>query len=74
VVDTVTMQVRGMSCAGCEQRIDKVLGRVDGVREVTADHRTGGVRVRVGAELADATVLVAKIEAAGYEVLGGPTR
>ncbi len=73
-MDTVTLQVQGMSCAGCEQRIGKVLGRVEGVREVSADHTTGGVQVRVGSELADPRVLVEKIDAAGYDVVEGPTR
>ena len=73
MLETVTLQVQGMSCVGCEERIGKVLRRVQGVREVAADHRTGGVQVRVGAELADPRVLVEKIDAAGYEVLEGPT-
>ncbi|MQA15080.1 MAG: copper chaperone, partial [Pseudonocardiaceae bacterium] len=32
-MDTLNLQVEGMSCGGCEQRIGTVLGRVEGVRE-----------------------------------------
>ena len=46
MMENMTMQVEGMTCSGCEQRVGKVLRRLDGVREATADHRTGQVRVR----------------------------
>lgn len=68
-MDTVLLQVSGMSCTGCEQRIGAVLRRVDGVREVTADHASGRVRVRVGPELEDRAVLAERLDAAGFEVL-----
>lgn len=72
-METLELQVKGMTCAGCEQRVGTVLRRVEGVREVTADHATGRVRVRIGPELADRDVLGKRIENAGYEVLGeGP--
>jgi copper chaperone CopZ len=70
-VDTVVLRVSGMACSGCEQRINTVLRRVEGVREVTADHSTGVVRVRVGPELADRAVLAERLAAAGYPVING---
>ncbi|WP_338596785.1 heavy metal-associated domain-containing protein [Saccharopolyspora sp. SCSIO 74807] len=73
-MDTLELQVQGMSCAGCEQRIATVLGRVEGVRDVSADHSTGHVRVRVGPALADRAVLAERIEAAGFEVVEGASR
>ncbi|WP_406689392.1 heavy-metal-associated domain-containing protein [Saccharopolyspora sp. ID03-671] len=73
-MDTLVLRVVGMSCAGCEQRIDAVLRRVEGVREVIADHTTGAVRVRVGSELADRGVLAERLDAAGYEVIEGVGR
>ncbi|WP_307870545.1 heavy-metal-associated domain-containing protein [Saccharopolyspora endophytica] len=68
------LQVLGMSCGGCEQRIDAVLRRVEGVRDVTADHTTGAVRVRIGPELSDRGVLVERLETAGYEVVEGASQ
>jgi copper chaperone len=65
---TFVLQVEGMSCTGCEQRIGTVLHRVEGVREVAADHLTGRVEVRVGPELTDTGELIERIEAAGYRV------
>lgn len=68
-METITFEVRGMSCGGCEERIAAVLRRVEGVREVTADHATGQVQVRAGAELSDRQVLVERIDAAGFAVV-----
>ena len=65
------VRVSGMACRGCEQRISSVLRRVEGVREVSADHRTGVVRVRVGPELVDRAVLAPRLGAAGYPVIDG---
>lgn len=68
-MDTLVLQVAGMSCAGCAQRIGTVLRRVDGVREVSADHSTGRVQVRVGPEIDDRAVLAERINTAGFQVL-----
>ena len=68
-MNMITLRVRGMSCVGCEQRIGTVLRRVEGVREVTADHTTGRVQIRVGPELPGRQVLVERITGAGYEVV-----
>lgn len=66
---TLVLQVDGMTCTGCEQRIGTVLRRVEGVREVAADHTTGQVEVRGGSELTDPSVLAERITAAGYAVV-----
>jgi copper chaperone CopZ len=73
-MDTLLLQVAGMSCTGCEQRIDALLRRVEGVREVSADHTTGAVRIRVGPELADRGVLAQRLATAGFEVVDGAGR
>lgn len=73
-MDELVLQVDGMTCTGCEQRIGTVLRRVEGVREVRADHTTGRVQVRVGPELSDPDVLADRVAAAGFEVVGGSRR
>jgi copper chaperone CopZ len=37
-----------MTCGGCEASIVKVLGALDGVAKVTADHGTGQVVLEFG--------------------------
>ncbi len=70
MAESVTLQVEGMTCTGCEQRLGKALRRVDGVREATADHRTGEVRVRFDPDVTDRAALAAQVHTAGYEVTG----
>ncbi|WP_426998588.1 heavy-metal-associated domain-containing protein [Pseudarthrobacter sp. N5] len=68
-MDTLVLRVNGMSCTGCEHRIGTALRRVDGVRDVSANHTTGRVEVRIGPELADRGVITQWITAAGYVVV-----
>lgn len=43
---------------------------MDGVREATADHRSGQVRVRFDPAVANRAALAAQIDTAGYSVTG----
>ena len=61
------MAVSGMSCTGCEQRVENALRALDGVTRVEADHEGGSVEVVV----ADGTTddeLASTIRDAGYDV------
>jgi copper chaperone CopZ len=60
-----TLIVKGMTCGGCEKAISSALRKVEGVREVEADHSGGRVVVRgEGMEL---DALRAAVEDAGYD-------
>lgn len=65
----VTFQVKGMSCSGCEQRIQKVLARIEGVVRSAADHQAEEVRVLFDQNRVAEETLRFSIEQAGYEVL-----
>lgn len=66
--EQLVLQVRGMTCTGCEGRIQKVLGRLDGIRSTTADHRSGEVRVLFDSEQTSAQDIGASITNAGYQI------
>lgn len=66
--EQLVLQVRGMTCTGCESRIQKVLGRLDGIADTTADHRSGEVRVLLDLEQSSAQDIAASITNAGYEI------
>lgn len=68
--EQVDMQVSGMSCSGCERRIDNALARLDGVRQSGADHRTGRVRVAFDPAEVSVAAVRARIEQLGYAVVG----
>ena len=59
-----------MSCSGCEQRIDAVLGRLDGVGRVAADHRNGTVSVEHDPAVVAVDVIERRLTDAGYEPAG----
>ncbi len=66
---TLRLQVQGMSCSGCEQRIGTALRRLDGVVEATADHGSGEVRLRFDPASTDRGAVVERIVLAGYTVV-----
>ena len=41
----IILNVEGMSCEGCENRIKNALGNIEGVKDVKADFKTGIVKV-----------------------------
>ena len=63
-----TIRVRQIHCTGCERRIEQAVSRLDGVRQVKADHRNGEVRVVLDdTRTSDATIRTS-ITRAGFEV------
>lgn len=68
MVQEQTIAVEGMTCAGCEEAIQRALGRLDGVLRSSADHQAGQVEVRFDPERVSDDELAERIRAAGYEV------
>jgi copper chaperone len=68
MTEQILLQVGGMTCTGCEVRLQKVLGRLDGVRGATADHRAGDVQVLFDREQTSPQAIYAAITEAGYEI------
>lgn len=62
----VSLNVTGMSCTGCEQRIGVVLKRLDGVGRVLADHQAATVVVDYDPAAIEEAIIVRRLEAAGY--------
>lgn len=66
--ETVTLDVTGMSCGGCAERISRVLGRLLGVAVVTADHQQGKIEVRLEPGQSTLGEVRGRIEQLGYGV------
>ena len=45
VVKTRRIPVHGLSCADCEERLEKAVSRLEGISNVEADSRAGAVTV-----------------------------
>ncbi len=68
-MEEVQLRVSGMSCTACEQRIEKALGRVEGVLRSSADHEAGQVRVVFDPARTSEQSVRACIKRASYGVL-----
>ena len=64
----VTFGVIGMTCASCVRRIEKALGKVDGVQEASVNLATEKARVVYDPSVATPSRLQAAVEKAGYGV------
>ncbi|MCC6173856.1 MAG: copper-translocating P-type ATPase [Chloroflexi bacterium] len=75
-VDTpgeLTLPVEGMTCASCVRRIERALGKVQGVQEASVNLATERARVVFDPELVGLPQLTAAVEKAGYKVGPMPT-
>lgn len=61
------LRVEGMSCTGCENRVEKALGQVGGIRRPDADHTAGTVEIVAESGTEDAAHQA--IHDAGYDVI-----
>lgn len=63
------LEVRGMTCVGCENRITGALSDLAGVVSASAEHETGRVVVSVEPPVASDTEMRSAIEGLGYRVV-----
>ena len=62
------LNVKGMMCAGCENRVKNAILKIEGVQEVTADHQTGIVGI-IAAENVSINLIKAKIQELDFEIV-----
>ena len=70
IVAEETFTVTGIHCDGCEASIEAGLRRLDGVRDVKADHREQTIWVRFDEERLDERRLADQLERIGYSPVG----
>ena len=66
-MDELVLTVTGMDCRACEERVERTVGKLAGVRRVSADHAANRVKVVVDAAGTE-TAVRSCITAAGFEV------
>ena len=64
-----TMQINGMMCPHCEQRVKKTLEAIDGVTEAIPNHEKCNAVLTLSHDV-DNAILKSAVEAEGYEVIG----
>ncbi len=68
-METTTLAVQGMTCAGCVASVKRVLEGLDGVAQAEVTLEPGRATVRHDAARVGREQLKAAIEDAGYEVV-----
>ena len=66
-MNETTIKITGMSCSGCENRVQNALKNIDGVEEVEADHTTGTVKITAKDEVSE-DAIKEKITDLGFEI------
>ena len=66
-MNETTIKITGMSCNGCENRVQNALKNIGGIEEVEADHATGIVKVTAKSEVSE-DAIKEKITDLGFEV------
>lgn len=65
-METVTLQIGGMHCGGCEEIIRHVLEREPGVKGCSVSHETGRARIAFDAAQRSAEQLAEAVRLSGY--------
>lgn len=68
VMKQAMIEVPDMHCGGCQDRIEKAVGRLEGVRRVSASFQSGQVEVAYDEAAVDEQAIRSLIEQAGFEV------
>lgn len=64
----LTLTVNGMDCADCAAKLEKGVGRLDGVQSCRVNFTAGHMAVAYDADTADESAIVGRIRALGYSV------
>ena len=67
-ISRVSLPVEGMECAACAVRIEKKLGKMEGVRSAVVNYATGEAVVEFSPETTGVQGLVQTVERTGYGV------
>jgi copper chaperone CopZ len=67
-METLTLNVTGMTCGGCESAVKRGLSRLDGIGEVTASHAEARVAVTFDPNRVTPDEIKARVGAMGYTV------
>lgn len=64
----IEIQVSGMVCGGCENRVQNALKTIKGIKKVVADHTSGTVTITCKEPITESEIKE-KIEEIGFEVV-----
>ncbi len=65
----IRLNIKGMTCVNCSNKIERALGRLEGVLEAKVSFERGTADVRYDEEITSADRIIACIQEAGYQVV-----
>ena len=66
----IKIRISGMSCTGCENRVENVLKNIENVESVNANYNTGIVEIETNdIKNLDIDVIKETLEDLGYDIL-----
>lgn len=68
IMKETIINVNGMVCEGCENRVQNAIKTIKGIKKVVANHKTGIVTVISKEEIKESEIKE-KIEDIGFEVI-----
>ncbi len=68
MAETITLDVTGMTCGGCENAVKRALSQVDGVSNVQPSHEAHAVRLTYDPSKVNLAAVKSRIQALGYQV------
>lgn len=71
-VETITLNIEGMTCTGCEATVENAAGNVAGVLEVNASYDTGKATIKFNQSKTNRKAIVVAINKTGFTVKEKP--
>lgn len=66
----IEIRISGMSCTGCENRVENILKNIENVKSVNANYNTGIVEIETNdIKNLDIYVIKETLEDLGYDIL-----
>ncbi len=65
----IVIKVEGMKCSGCENRIEKSLLNLEGIKKVSANYENGTVMVELSEHI-NSNMIKERLEILGFSVIG----
>lgn len=67
-MQTINLHITGMTCNGCANSIQRVLGELSGVENVAVDWQNGSAVIQFSPNIIQTNDLIEAIENAGFDV------
>jgi sulfite exporter TauE/SafE/copper chaperone CopZ len=70
-IKTIELQIRGMTCANCESRIEKKLRNTSGVQNAKVSYNSGKASITYDASIISFAELIETVDKLGYKIVVG---